>query len=145
MWCLPTEVGRGIIICISKLKLNKILMFLKIPSSKTYNSKGCFSIFLSVFLQNPGEVCTYFNLCEGEFKLQMEDILMNYIQKTITPPTVMVNTRDTEIKSQVKSHQQELSSFLKLFYRLYVHLGGGSNCAEQDGLPCVIIHLLYHL
>ncbi|XP_053500569.1 prosaposin [Ictalurus furcatus] len=43
-------------------------------------------------LMNPGEVCTYFNLCEGEFKLQMEDILMNYIQKTITPPTAMLET-----------------------------------------------------
>ncbi|KAF4082602.1 hypothetical protein AMELA_G00153590 [Ameiurus melas] len=38
-------------------------------------------------LMNPGEVCTYFDLCQGE---QMEDILMNYIQKTITPSTVML-------------------------------------------------------
>ncbi|XP_060764086.1 prosaposin isoform X2 [Neoarius graeffei] len=41
-------------------------------------------------LINPGQVCTYLNLCEGETKLQMEDILMNYIQKTIIPPTVML-------------------------------------------------------
>ncbi|MCI4388487.1 hypothetical protein PGIGA_G00086690 [Pangasianodon gigas] len=41
-------------------------------------------------LMNPRQVCTYFNLCEGEFKLQMEDILMNYIEKIITPSTVML-------------------------------------------------------
>ncbi|KAI5099544.1 prosaposin-like [Silurus meridionalis] len=42
-----------------------------------------------VGLMNPGQMCTYLNLCEGEFKLQMEDILMNYVQKTITPTSVM--------------------------------------------------------
>ncbi|KAB5543755.1 hypothetical protein PHYPO_G00083280 [Pangasianodon hypophthalmus] len=41
-------------------------------------------------LMNPRQVCTYFNLCEGELKLQMEDILMNYIEKIITPSTVML-------------------------------------------------------
>ncbi|KAF7700853.1 prosaposin isoform X2 [Silurus meridionalis] len=43
-----------------------------------------------VGLMNPGQMCTYLNLCEGEFKLQMEDILMNYVQKTITPTSVML-------------------------------------------------------
>ncbi|KAK3549945.1 hypothetical protein QTP86_016865 [Hemibagrus guttatus] len=38
-------------------------------------------------LMNPEEVCTKLNLCDGDFKLQIEDILMNYIQKTITPLT----------------------------------------------------------
>ncbi|KAK2823703.1 hypothetical protein Q7C36_020303 [Tachysurus vachellii] len=36
-------------------------------------------------LMNPGKVCTKLHLCDGDFKLQMEDILMNYIQETITP------------------------------------------------------------
>lgn len=68
-------------------------------------------------------MCRY--LCEGESKLQMVDLLMNYIQRTITPPPVMVTTPDTcnEFKSQLKSHDQEMFSLQKLFYRLIVHLG----------------------
>ncbi|KAG7322884.1 hypothetical protein KOW79_014230 [Hemibagrus wyckioides] len=41
-------------------------------------------------LMNPGEVCTKLNLCNGGFKLQIEDILLNYIQKTITPLNAMM-------------------------------------------------------
>ncbi|TSM12527.1 Prosaposin [Bagarius yarrelli] len=40
-------------------------------------------------LMNSGEVCTQFNLCEGDSKLQIEDILINFIQKTITAPPAM--------------------------------------------------------
>ncbi|XP_053332162.1 prosaposin [Clarias gariepinus] len=41
-------------------------------------------------LMNPGQVCAYLNLCDGEVKQQMEDILMNYIQNTITPSATMM-------------------------------------------------------
>ncbi|GAA6094817.1 prosaposin isoform X2 [Tachysurus ichikawai] len=43
-------------------------------------------------LMNPGKVCTKLNLCDGDFKLQMEDILMNYIQETIKPPNATMES-----------------------------------------------------
>lgn len=43
-------------------------------------------------IMNPGEVCAYLGLCDGQLRGQMKELIMNHMQKIVVLPDITVNS-----------------------------------------------------